>query len=74
MEDLGYDDTGEDIVFADGNDATAISVGADYKLGKPTKLYAYYTMRDWDDTKYVNDGGDEEDDESYFGVGLEHKF
>ncbi|RCU49103.1 MULTISPECIES: porin [Corallincola] len=60
--------------YSEGNDASAISVGADYKLGKPTKVYAYYTMRDWDDAEYENAGGDMEDDESYFGIGLEHKF
>ncbi len=43
----------------------AWSVGADYKLGKPTKLFAFYTNTAWD-------GSDSDD--SYIGVGLEHKF
>ncbi|MBO1270392.1 MULTISPECIES: porin [Shewanella] len=41
------------------------SVGADYKLAKPTKLFAFYTSRSMDN---------EADDDKYFGVGLEHKF
>ncbi|WP_407644364.1 porin [Ferrimonas aestuarii] len=43
----------------------SFSVGADYKLGKPTKLFAYYTSRD-------EEGASSSDD--YFGIGLEHKF
>ncbi|TKB49447.1 porin [Ferrimonas sediminicola] len=43
----------------------AISVGADYKLGKPTKLFAYYTQRDLESAANSDD---------YFGIGLEHKF
>ncbi|GLP95219.1 porin [Paraferrimonas sedimenticola] len=43
----------------------AASVGADYKLAKPTKLFAFYTQRDLEEaTKKDN----------YFGIGLEHKF
>lgn len=41
------------------------SVGGDYKLGKPTKLLAFYTNRSLEA---------EVNDEKYFGVGLEHKF
>lgn len=41
------------------------SVGGDYKLGKPTKLFAFYTNRSLEA---------EVNDEKYFGVGLEHKF
>lgn len=43
----------------------AISIGADYKLGKPTKLFAYYTQRDLESASSSDD---------YIGVGLEHKF
>ncbi|NMH64634.1 porin [Shewanella salipaludis] len=41
------------------------SVGGDYKLGKPTKLLAFYTNRSIDG---------ESSDDKYFGVGIEHKF
>ncbi|MBR9727384.1 porin [Shewanella intestini] len=41
------------------------SIGADYKLGKPTKLFAFYTTN-------TPESGD--DEENYLGLGLEHKF
>ncbi|QSX36208.1 porin [Shewanella sedimentimangrovi] len=41
------------------------SVGADYKLGKPTKLLAFYTTRDMDAST---------ESEDYIGFGIEHKF
>ena len=41
------------------------SVGGDYKLGKPTKLFAFYTNRSFENV---------DNDDNYFGVGLEHKF
>ncbi|MFQ6371220.1 porin [Shewanella sp. YIC-542] len=41
------------------------SVGADYKLAKPTKLFAFYTNRSMDSAA---------EDDKYFGVGMEHKF
>ncbi|WP_220765305.1 MULTISPECIES: porin [unclassified Shewanella] len=41
------------------------SLGGDYKLGKPTKLFAFYTNRSYEKV---------ENDDSYFGIGLEHKF
>ncbi|MGB0893999.1 MAG: porin [Parashewanella sp.] len=41
------------------------SVGADYKLAKPTKLFAFYTTRS--DEKL-------DEDNKYFGLGIEHKF
>ncbi|MEZ9596027.1 porin [Shewanella sp. 10N.261.52.F9] len=41
------------------------SIGGDYKLGKPTKLFAFYTSRSFENIEH---------DDSYFGVGLEHKF
>ncbi len=51
------------------------SVGADYSLGKPTKLFAFYTDRTSID--YSDEEGDMVEfsvDESYFAVGIEHKF
>ncbi|MCH1918382.1 porin [Shewanella sp. A3A] len=41
------------------------SVGADYKLAKPTKLFAFYTTRSMEGVS---------DDDNYIGLGLEHKF
>ena len=41
------------------------SIGGDYKLGKPTKVFAFYT-----NTSFEAD----DNDDKYFGVGLEHKF
>ena len=41
------------------------SVGADYKLAKPTKLFAFYTTRSDEKTDLDSD---------YYGVGIEHKF
>ncbi|MCM2680182.1 porin [Echinimonas agarilytica] len=51
-------------VEAGDEDPSAISVGVDYKLAKPTKVYAFYTTRD----------EVAEDDQNYFGLGIEHKF
>jgi len=44
---------------------TGFSVGGEYKLGKPTKVYAFYTSLDLDAN---------EDSNNYVGVGIEHKF
>ncbi|MDR8522991.1 MULTISPECIES: porin [Shewanella] len=41
------------------------SIGGDYKLGKPTKLFAFYTSRSYENL---------DNDDSYVGLGLEHKF
>ncbi len=41
------------------------SIGADYSLAKPTKLFAFYTSRSLDTS---------DSDDSYLGVGVEHKF
>ncbi|HCE50055.1 MAG TPA: porin, partial [Shewanella baltica] len=41
------------------------SVGADYALAKPTKVFAFYTNRSLEAST---------DDDKYIGVGLEHKF
>jgi len=47
------------------NKGDSWSVGGDYKLGKPTKLFAFYSNRAYE--------GDDNDDK-FFGLGLEHKF
>ncbi|GAA5214407.1 porin [Corallincola platygyrae] len=60
--------------MSDDVDMTAMSVGAEYKLGKPTKVFAYYTLRDLDEDVLNEDSGEVMDDETFFGVGLEHKF
>ena len=44
---------------------TLIGVGADYKLAKSSKVYAYFSQVE-------QDLGDQED--TTFGVGFEHKF
>lgn len=48
------------------NKGDSWSVGVDYKLAKPTKVFAFYTS----DVEY--DSGDI--DSSYIGIGLEHNF
>ncbi|MDO6678584.1 porin [Shewanella sp. 4_MG-2023] len=52
------------------------SIGADYSLGKPTKLFAFYTDRTSMGTVEDADGNDMDIsiDESYFAVGIENKF
>ncbi|MYM61996.1 porin [Pseudomaricurvus sp. HS19] len=45
------------------------SVGADYKLAKSTKLFAFYTTNEDTDTTGATSSEDD-----YFGIGLEHKF
>ena len=53
---------------ADGDEETTLSLGADYKLAKNTKTFVFYT----DNADSKADGS--EDEESTFGIGLEHKF
>ena len=48
-----------------GNDADMMSFGVDKKLGKKTKLFAFYTTLDKSTAS---------DDSDWIGVGLEHKF
>ncbi|MCH2055433.1 MAG: porin [Thalassotalea sp.] len=53
--------------FADedgGDSKNGITLGADYKLGKNTKLFGFYTTFDMDSSP----------DEDYLAVGLEYKF
>ncbi|XOV80761.1 MAG: porin [Aestuariibacter sp.] len=45
-------------------DDDSVSVGADYKVGDKTKLYAWYTKRELDS----------DEDKRWLAVGLEHKF
>ncbi|GLX82411.1 porin [Thalassotalea eurytherma] len=47
-----------------GQEKSGFSLGADYKLAKPTKVYAFYTTFD----------NDLDDDKEYLAVGVEHKF
>ncbi|WP_445777013.1 porin [Shewanella sp.] len=52
--------------FADmENKGDSWSVGADYSLGKPTKLFAFFTANSFDSN---------DQDDNYVGVGVEHKF
>ena len=56
-----------------GNDS--ISLGADYKLGKNTKVYAWYTDREGD--TYLGDDGFNytfSTEGTYFAIGMEQKF
>jgi predicted porin len=50
--------------FDGGIDKSGMSVGADYKLAKGTKLYAFYSTFDMDTAA----------DEDYLGLGIEYKF
>lgn len=45
-------------------DDNGFSAGADYKLGKNTKLFAWYSSFDFDEAL----------DKDYFAIGMEHKF
>ena len=47
------------------NDADMMSFGLDKKLGKKTKVFAFYTTLDKSTAT---------DDSDWIGVGLEHKF
>jgi len=53
----------------------AISVGADYKLGDKTKVYAWYTDRE-ENIVETDDGNSYKftDAGKYFAIGMEHKF
>lgn len=50
--------------FDGGDDKSGVTIGADYKLAKSTKLYTFYTSLDMDSGA----------DEDYLAVGLEYKF
>jgi len=51
-----------------GDEEQTFSLGADYKLGKKTKAFVFYT----DNSDSIVSGADK--DETNFGLGLEHKF
>ena len=53
---------------ADGDEEETLSLGADYKLAKGTKVYVFYT----DNTDSSTGAADDED--TAFGLGMEHKF
>lgn len=55
--------------------ADSISLGADYKLGKQTKVYAWYTDREGNKVT-GNDGYTYtlSSEGTYFAIGMEHKF
>lgn len=52
------------IDYDGGDDKSGVTVGADYKLAKNTKLFAFYTTFDMDSSA----------DEDYLALGLEYKF
>ena len=52
----------------DGDEEQTLSLGADYKMAKNTKLYVFYT----DNTD--SEVGSADDEDTSFGVGMEHKF
>lgn len=63
------------VQFQDMEDlGDAASVGAEYKLGKPTKLYAFYTVRSYEKEKLSADELVMDDKENYLGIGIDHKF
>jgi len=53
---------------ADGDKEDTMSLGADYKLAKGTKLYVFYT----DNTD--SSVGEADTDATAYGIGMEHKF
>ena len=61
-----YQDAADLALGKKKSSGSAASVGVDYKLAKPTKVYFYVTEFDFD-------GADRQDD-SYVGLGIEHKF
>ena len=63
------------VQFQDMEDlGDSASVGAEYKLGKPTKLYAFYTVRSYEKEKESADKTTVDDKENYIGIGIDHKF
>jgi len=52
------------------DEATGYSLGADYKLAKASKAFVYYTAYDID----YDAAGVPNDEQTSFGVGMEHKF
>lgn len=61
-------------VVQDEAETEAFVFGVDYKLGKKTKVYGYYSSIE---TEYDYEGGSTsnlEEEETVFGLGMEHKF
>lgn len=52
------------------DEATGYSLGADYKLAKASKAFVYYTAYDID----YDAVGVKNDEQTSFGIGMEHKF
>jgi predicted porin len=52
-----------------GDDKDSLSLGADYKLAKGTKLYVFYT-----DNEHAFVDESKEKDVTAYGLGMEHKF
>ena len=47
-----------------GDDRSGMTLGADYKLAKSTKIFAFYSTFDMDSAE----------DEDYLSIGMEYKF
>lgn len=56
-------------VTTSDEETEAVILGVDYKLGKKTKVYGYYSMIDTDDNLAKTT-----DEETVYGIGMEHKF
>lgn len=55
------------------NDGRSFSLGVDYHIAKPLKVFAYYTTIDSDNDNPAVNGGQEADN-NYLGAGVELKF
>ena len=57
-------------------DADAISLGVDYKLGKKTKVFAFYTDREGQSPDFEEDAPEFKfaKEGEYFAIGMEQKF
>ena len=64
------------VQYQEFSGSDSISVGADYKLGKNTKVYAWYTDREGNEVTANDDGIDYilATKGQYFAVGMEQKF
>ena len=60
---------GASVLDTQVSEGTSASVGADYKLSKLTKVYAYYTAEDKE-----SENGATKDEENSLGLGLDVKF
>lgn len=64
------------VQYQEFSGSDSISVGADYKLGKNTKVYAWYTDREGNEVTANDDGIDYilATKGQYFAIGMEQKF